>query len=513
MVKQSTVGQSAPNTAEDYLPPAVASVLEDDALADLLDGPTSPEPRSHPEGLQLALDYEVIGPGSDELSEWLNGQAWSAINFHAGPVLNAVDAGDFTPETPAALWECVRPEDGDLAAMADTIASKARQSGQASPHGNIGSAALDKLREVRRCMDNSPGKRPTPARRRNHRTQKARRSAAKSHAARRLKRTDAEASLMTNVAAGLSDAANLSHLRAQYSDSCSWTTRAGVGATRRRLQDTPEALITPEPEPVATEPAPAPTCHGTTVRGRSCGRRVRPGAQGCRYHPDATPQTPFPAPEIPADERWPVTQFTNATGILLDASDAVWLADWGRCYEADGCASTLTAAIQASAGAAVDPWSYLTRCVANGYDAWTVTPQLLADVLTWAGQQSLEYALTAIGGGYVDRPLPYLRRVLAKAVAQGKRSERRSERPVAMAVQLARRWAPALSIDDADAAIAAEYAAQRTGYIADYRRRYGGLPWETVDGPVPGPTASVGDNVAIPVNPGDDTKTLGSVDI
>ena len=173
----------------------------------------------------------------------------------------------------------------------------------------------------------------------------------------------------------------------------------------------------------------------------------------------------------------------------------------------------MTAAIQASAGAAVDPWSYLTRCVANGYDAWTVTPQLLADVLTWAGQQSLEYALTAIGGGYVDRPLPYLRRVLAKAVAQGKRSERRSERPVAMAVQLARRWAPVLSIDDADAAIAAEYAAQRTGYIADYRRRYGGLPWETVDGPVPGPTASVGDNVAIPVNPGDDTKTLGSVDI
>ena len=202
MVKQSTVGQSAPNTAEDYLPPAVASVLEDDALADLLDGPTSPEPRSHPEGRQLALDYEIIGPGSDELSEWLNGPAWSAINFHAGPVLNAVDAGDFTPETPAALWECVRPEDGDLAAMADTIASKARRSGQASPHGNIGSAALDKLREVRRCMDNSPGKRPTPARRRNHRTQKARRSAAKSHAARRLKRTDAEASLMTNARLG-----------------------------------------------------------------------------------------------------------------------------------------------------------------------------------------------------------------------------------------------------------------------------------------------------------------------
>ena len=483
-------------------------------VSDVLTGPTSPEPGSHPEGLQLALDYDVIGPGSDELSEWLNGQAWSAINFHAGPVLNAVDAGDFTPETPAALWERVRPEDGDLAAMADTIASKARRSGQASPHGNIGGAALDKLREVRRCMDNSPGKRPTPARRRKHRTQKARRSAAKSHAARRLARTDAEASLMTNADAGLSDAANLVNLQAKYGESCPWTTRAGVGATRRRLQDTPEALITPAPESVTTELSPAPTCPGTTVRGRSCGRRVRPGAQGCRYHPDATPQTPFPAPEIPPDERWPVTQFTNATGIQLDAWDAVWLAAWGRCYEADGCASTLTAAIQASAGAAIDPWSYLTRCVANGYDAWTVTPQLVADVLTWAGQQSLEYALTAIGGGYVERPLPYLRRVLAKAVAQGKRSERRSERPVAMAVQLARRWAPELHIDDADAAIAAEDAASRTGYIDEVRALYGGhLPWETVDGPVPGPAASVGDNVAIPVNPGDDTKLLENLEL
>ena len=58
----------------------------------------------------------------------------------------------------------------------------------------------------------------------------------------------------------------------------------------------------------------------------------------------------------------------------------------------------------------------------NRGDSWTVTPQLLADVLTWAGQKSCEYALTAIGGGYVRRPLPYLRRTLQCAVSRGKRS-------------------------------------------------------------------------------------------
>ena len=287
-------------------------------VSDVLTGPTSPEPGSHPEGLQLALDYDVIGPGSDELSEWLNGQAWSAINFHAGPVLNAVDAGDFTPETPAALWERVRPEDGDLAAMADTIASKARRSGQASPHGNIGGAALDKLREVRRCMDNSPGKRPTPARRRKHRTQKARRSAAKSHAARRLKRTDAEASLMTNADAGLSDAANLVDLQAKYGESCPWTTRAGVGATRRRLQDAPEALITPAPESVTTELSPAPTCPGVRRRGAGL---VDVGSD---WEPRVAVIIPTPRPRRPFQRR----RYQCTNGGRLPSSPTPPVSNW-----------------------------------------------------------------------------------------------------------------------------------------------------------------------------------------
>ena len=98
----------------------------------------------------------------------------------------------------------------------------------------------------------------------------------------------------------------------------------------------------------------------------------------------------FPVPEIPPVERWPIVQFTNWTGVHLDADDARWLADMGRCYEAEGRESELLDAIRASAGAVRDPWAYLQSCVVNRGDAWTVTPQLLADVLTWSGQKSCE---------------------------------------------------------------------------------------------------------------------------
>ena len=188
--------------------------------------------------------------------------------------------------------------------------------------------------------------------------------------------------------------------------------------------------------------------------------------------------SPFPAPEIPPVERWPIVQFTNWTGVHLDAADARWLADMGRCYEAEGRESELLDAIRASAGAVRDPWAYLQRCVVNRGDSWTVTPQLLADVLTWAGQQSLEYALTAIGGGYVKRPLPYLRRTLQCAVSRGKRSSGSPLRSVAMAVRMAKEWAPELVIVDADAAIAAEEAGNRTEHVESHRRRFGRLPWE-----------------------------------
>ena len=188
--------------------------------------------------------------------------------------------------------------------------------------------------------------------------------------------------------------------------------------------------------------------------------------------------SPFPAPEIPPVERWPIVQFTNWTGVPLDAADARWLADMGRCYEAEGRESELLDAIRASAGAVRDPWAYLQRCVVNRGDSWTVTPQLLADVLTWAGQQSLEYALTAIGGGYVKRPLPYLRRTLQCAVPRGKRSSGSPLRSVAMAVRMAKEWATELVIVDADAAIAAEEAGNRTEHVESRRRRFDRLPWD-----------------------------------
>ena len=198
------------------------------------------------------------------------------------------------------------------------------------------------------------------------------------------------------------------------------------------------------------------------------------------------PPPDFPAPELPPAERWPVNRFTAAAGIALDPAGARWLAGWGRCYESDGCESELIAAITASAGAAVDPWAYLVTCIANAGDAWTVAPQLLADVLTWCGQPRLEYALTAIASGYVRRPLPYLRRMLANEVAQGKPAHR-PHRPVALAVALAHRWATALAIDGAVAAIAAEDAVHRTSYSAEYRRLFGRLPWED---PLPAPVAA-----------------------
>ena len=193
---------------------------------------------------------------------------------------------------------------------------------------------------------------------------------------------------------------------------------------------------------------------------------------------------PFPAPEIAPAERWPIVQFTRWTGVHLDAAEARWLADMGRCYEAEGREAELIDAIRASAGAVRDSWAYLQRCVVNRGDSWTVTPQLLADVLMWSGQKSLEYALTAIGGGYVKRPLPYLRRALQDGVSRDKRSSGRPESPVAMAVSLARQCAPELVIVDADEAIAAEEAGKRVGYVESFRQRFGRLPWDPEPEPV-----------------------------
>ena len=187
---------------------------------------------------------------------------------------------------------------------------------------------------------------------------------------------------------------------------------------------------------------------------------------------DAPP--PFPAPELPAGERWPVSMFTRHTGIHLDGDSARWLAAWGRCYESDGLEDDLADLIRISAGAVVDPWRYLATCIVNGRDAWTVSAQLLGKILTAAGQHSLESALTNIGAGHVARPLPYLR----TCETNGNHPTPRPDRPVGMAVALARRWAPQLVITDVATSIAAEEAAQRTGYLDAHRRRFGRLPWE-----------------------------------
>ena len=173
-----------------------------------------------------------------------------------------------------------------------------------------------------------------------------------------------------------------------------------------------------------------------------------------------------------------ITHFTRWTGVYLVAADAGWLAHVGRCYKAEGRESELVDAIRASAGAVRSPWAYLQRCVVNRGDAWTVTPELLGEVLEWAGKKSLEYALTAIGGGYVKRPLPYLRRTLQCAVPGGNRSFGSRKQWVAIAVRMARHLARELEIVGADEAIAAEEAGQRTGFVESVRRRVGRLAFE-----------------------------------
>ena len=129
--------------------------------------------------------------------------------------------------------------------------------------------------------------------------------------------------------------------------------------------------------------------------------------------PEVVPTPPpFPAPELPATERWPVNQFTKQTGIHLDGDSARWLAAWGRCYEAYRLEDDLADLIRISAGAVVDPWQYLATCIVNRGDAWTVSAQLLGKVLTSTGQHSLESALLILVTNPEGKLNEYTRTVL-----------------------------------------------------------------------------------------------------
>ncbi len=193
---------------------------------------------------------------------------------------------------------------------------------------------------------------------------------------------------------------------------------------------------------------------------------------------DVTPEAlekPFPAPDIPPSQRWPVVRFLK-TGGDLTADEARDMAAQGQCYEAEGREGELMRQIRASADAEIDRWAYLQRCMVNRGDAWTVPAHLLADVLGWAGEDPLKYALL-----YADRLLPYLRRTLATAIAEGKRPAR--GRRVRRAIDIARQWAkdPDLVITHISEAFAAEDAAiesERSRFVDSYRRRFGRLPWE-----------------------------------
>ena len=276
-------------------------------------------------------------------------------------------------------------------------------------------------------------------------------------------------------------------LRPTYDDFCEEQARRG-----ERGRETQQSLATLREEQVLALVADGISNNAEIGRrlgiDRSTVSRIRRDADlsacvALQETADAPTISPaFPAPEIPSVARWPVVRFTQWTGVTLGADDVRWLADVGRCYEAEGRESDLMDQIQMSAGAR-DPWAYLQRCVANRGDSWTVRSQLLADVLVWAGEKSLMYSLTEIGGGCIQRPLPYLREVLAKAVRKGVGRSGSWERPVAMSVGMAWQWAPELVIVDADEAIAGEAIEERTGYVDSFRRRFGRLPWEAETAP------------------------------
>ena len=267
-------------------------------------------------------------------------------------------------------------------------------------------------------------------------------------------------------------------LRPTYEDFCQEQARRG-----EKGRETQQALVMPRNAEilvlVAAGVSDAEIARGVGLNRSQVGRIRKTAATLSPALQEMMEPPAFPVPEVPPAERWPAVQFMKQTGVTFDADDTRWLVDIGRCYEAEGRVDELMHAIGSSAGADVnDPWAYLQCCIANRGDAWTVTPQMLADVLTWAGEPSLQYALQAIGGGYVKRPLPYLRRTLQCAVPAGQRPSGGPERPVAMAVAMCRQWAPELVVVDADEAVSAEDAAARVGHVESYRRRFGRLPWE-----------------------------------
>ena len=237
---------------------------------------------------------------------------------------------------------------------------------------------------------------------------------------------------------------------------------------------------------------------------RSTVGRIRTKADAAARCAALSGKTEFPVPDMPADERWPVVQFMNQTGADLGVDDAWWLADVGRCYEAEGRVDELMEAIRVSAGDGIrDPWAYLQRCIINRGDAWTVDAQLLGDVLGWAGGDSLRHALTAIEGGYVRRPVAYLKRTLQYVVGDGRRPSGRPDRPVAMAVAMAKKLAPELVVVGGDAAVDREDVDQRNGFLDSFRRRFGRLPWEeepAVDGDVGGPDVGAASDCCIGLN-------------
>lgn len=196
---------------------------------------------------------------------------------------------------------------------------------------------------------------------------------------------------------------------------------------------------------------------------------------------------PFPAPDVPPEDRWPAWQFELQTGLTIDVATARHLVDLGRCATAEGRQSVndlMRIIAKAAANARWSPLAYVETAWRNRGDAWTIDAELLGEVMRWCGEKALDYAMRTIAGGYVERPMPYLRAALEEAKDSGRPPAGYDiDKPVALGVLTVKRWLPALQVTGADEAISQEEEKHRRRHLDSYVRMHGCLPWDKLEQP------------------------------
>ena len=129
------------------------------------------------------------------------------------------------------------------------------------------------------------------------------------------------------------------------------------------------------------------------------------------------------------------------------------------------------------------PMAYAAKAIANlTIETEPVDAALVSELVTVAGLDNAERAIR-YAGEVAARPRAYLRTCITSAKAGAGLQSGVSGAQVG--AQLVRRFAPRLMTERLAAEISAladrEITQSRTGYLDDYGKRYGRLPWETAD--------------------------------